>query len=1260
MNIEKITLNNLTAIEGEQVIDFTAEPLRSAALFAITGDTGSGKSTILDAICLALYNKAPRFEGTERSGKVDASSDAADTPALQAGNVCNLLRRGRKSGSCAVVFSNERGERYEATWSVKVTSGGKFSSPKRTLTMLAPRKEQFDKCDLAEAVERAVGLNYAQFTRTVLLAQNSFANFLRAKQADKAVLLEKLTGTELYGAIGRHIFEGNRDAAEELARLESERRGVLHDRMEPLQLQEEEERERLLSSRLEMSRERQTLLERQTDWMNRFQETAAMVTQHETQYAEATKACVARRKEELELERYDAVADMQPLYREITMRQKDIQSFKEKETDATKQLVLAEQNLKTLATRRDVLHERTTDAERQLQIRQPAIDRGHTLTGEISAARTQLEKAETQLTAAKANLEKRHNALAAKTEQLETVRKEMENRKLHKQSLSVHRLMYEKFDLIKDKLSLLYSESMRNAESHKKQAELQRRRQDLKERIEKAEKNRHENEGRLNALKSELLIHRQSNSGRDSAQLQQRAASGKNKLDALKRAAVIWKHISEGYAALDEKQALCKREENELTRHLQRRDRLTLELKAGEEAFSHISTAYTLSSSENIVRLRRQLKEGTACPVCGGTHHPYHTETEQHLGELLNNLSKDYETMREKVEKQRADLAAAGEDIAASRARLESEHRAWEELKRRQEADVAEWQDCIHLDPSFADCSPTVNRDARRMTIELLLAGISRESEEAARELETFNFHQQQINGLNEQIASLDDVMDREDTLLSKLRTEDKIAKASLEDLQQIIHISDRSCSQLYTDLDEMITLSGWFTEWKNNADGLRLRLTRLHEDWMHTCAAIDEAVRSETILSEEIKNIRQGVTEEESHVTACRESRDGVREEIHRKEEELQHLFGDGNPQSEATRLTAAIENARTEEHHAATECEKAQTSKDLWAGRCENLRTAHSDARERLQQLRRELDTLILRFNGDHTPLSFSELDNLFTDSRDWKVLRNELKKLREEKLLAESRLARSRKMLSDLQAENVCPFETMPHHLDEAFRSTASSLEAELKKTREESALTETQLAACRNRLMLHRTCVERAEKMEGELKKAEENAHEWERLNTLFGSADGKKLRTLAQSHTFHRLVMHANRHLETLAPRYELYNRPGTLLLEVIDRYMLDTHRHVSSLSGGETFVVSLALALALASLSAGTFHIGSLFIDEGFGNLDRESLELVMTTLSNLETTQGRKVGVISHTEQIRQQIAPQIRLVPRPGGAGSSLIEVR
>ena len=102
--------------------------------------------------------------------------------------------------------------------------------------------------------------------------------------------------------------------------------------------------------------------------------------------------------------------------------------------------------------------------------------------------------------------------------------------------------------------------------------------------------------------------------------------------------------------------------------------------------------------------------------------------------------------------------------------------------------------------------------------------------------------------------------------------------------------------------------------------------------------------------------------------------------------------------------------------------------------------------------------------------------------------------------------------------------------------------------------------------------------------------------------------------------------------------------------------MFDQRRYVYSLSGGETFVVSLALALGLSSLSSNNLSIGSLFIDEGFGNLDQASLELVMTALSNLENSQGRKVGVISHTEQIRSQISPQIRLVKLPTGARSRI----
>ena len=157
--------------------------------------------------------------------------------------------------------------------------------------------------------------------------------------------------------------------------------------------------------------------------------------------------------------------------------------------------------------------------------------------------------------------------------------------------------------------------------------------------------------------------------------------------------------------------------------------------------------------------------------------------------------------------------------------------------------------------------------------------------------------------------------------------------------------------------------------------------------------------------------------------------------------------------------------------------------------------------------------------------------------------------------------------------------------------------------------------------------------------------------------MLGSADGKRFRELAQSYTFGHLVEQANYHLRLLSPRYELHCQMGSLSLTVIDHDMFDEERYVQSLSGGETFVVSLALALGLSSLSTGQITIGSLFIDEGFGNLDEQSLSLVMDALSRLETTQGRKVGVVSHTPQIRQQIHPQIRLVKHPTGGSSEIV---
>ncbi|HEY6609772.1 MAG TPA: SbcC/MukB-like Walker B domain-containing protein, partial [Pseudomonas sp.] len=160
--------------------------------------------------------------------------------------------------------------------------------------------------------------------------------------------------------------------------------------------------------------------------------------------------------------------------------------------------------------------------------------------------------------------------------------------------------------------------------------------------------------------------------------------------------------------------------------------------------------------------------------------------------------------------------------------------------------------------------------------------------------------------------------------------------------------------------------------------------------------------------------------------------------------------------------------------------------------------------------------------------------------------------------------------------------------------------------------------------------------------------------WGRIEALIGSATGDKFRKIAQGYNLDLLVQHANLQLRQLARRYRLQRGGSALGLLVLDTEMGDELRSVHSLSGGETFLVSLALALGLASMASSKLRIESLFIDEGFGSLDPESLQLAMDAQDNLQA-QGRKVAVISHVQEMHERIPVQIR-VQRQGNGASAL----
>ncbi|MGH8408893.1 MAG: AAA family ATPase, partial [Pseudomonas sp.] len=210
MKILAIRLKNLASLAGPFEIDFTAEPLASAGLFAITGPTGAGKSTLLDALCLALFGNVPRLENLKKEGRVpEIDADLGSHDAR------TLLRRGTGSGYAEVDFLGSDGHRYRARWEAnraRDKANGKLQAVRHSLydidinQLLASQKREAE-----QLIEVKLGLNFAQFTRAVMLAQSEFSAFLKADDRERSELLEKLTNTCIYSQLSKRAFVKNRE-----------------------------------------------------------------------------------------------------------------------------------------------------------------------------------------------------------------------------------------------------------------------------------------------------------------------------------------------------------------------------------------------------------------------------------------------------------------------------------------------------------------------------------------------------------------------------------------------------------------------------------------------------------------------------------------------------------------------------------------------------------------------------------------------------------------------------------------------------------------------------------------------------------------------------------------------------------------------------------------------------------------------------------------------------------------------------------------
>jgi exonuclease SbcC len=177
------------------------------------------------------------------------------------------------------------------------------------------------------------------------------------------------------------------------------------------------------------------------------------------------------------------------------------------------------------------------------------------------------------------------------------------------------------------------------------------------------------------------------------------------------------------------------------------------------------------------------------------------------------------------------------------------------------------------------------------------------------------------------------------------------------------------------------------------------------------------------------------------------------------------------------------------------------------------------------------------------------------------------------------------------------------------------------------------------------------VEKAEKIKA-FEKQRAKLSRVEKLNSLIGQADGRKFREYAQSLTFEYLVQKANRQLAKMSGRYLLcQDKEHILEFNVMDNFQAGEIRSTKNLSGGESFLVSLALALGLSMMASENVEVNSLFLDEGFGTLDEDALDMALSALGQLPQSEGKTIGLISHVEALKERISTQIKIVPRSGG---------
>ncbi|MCC2111981.1 MAG: AAA family ATPase, partial [Hyphomicrobiales bacterium] len=1189
MRIAAISGRNLASLAGDFRVDFETEPLSGAGLFAITGETGAGKSTLLDAICLALYGTAPRLRG---DGDREALPDVDGQP-IQSADPRSILRRGASEGHAALEFEVD-GVDYRAVWEVRRArdrADGRLQKPTRTLT----RRNDGEVIasglkDTEAAIHDLVRLTFDQFRRTVLLAQGEFDAFLKADESARAELLERITGTQLFARVSARIFEIEREKRQQIddlagrldmvGALDREARAALDQ-----ELGEAKEGRTGLAAARDVAR---TVV----DWYRTATRLAGEVAAAEAALSLRQATVDEAADERQQLKELQSVAAMRTAYAAWNKGERARDAAERALAEAVSRRVAKSGERVVAECHAEVAGAAATEAQVRFDGAGPLLDEAADLDSRIRTAADRKGEAEADFSTKTKDAENAEAAFldfAQKMEALETRAGDLDRRLDERAAVRG----------LAGRLDGIRAAFARRRESA---ADVSDKR-DVVEKL-KAEKARNTNilkdiQHRLGEIDGRLVSTRKQSAERraalaqiDPTGLRARDDDLREAEERLQRAATILETFRLAQADIERHRQDAAEAEKAA---VEADDRLGLagknlkqtlarraEARAGAECGDAIA-------SEQAAALRTALADGEPCPVCGSRDHPGWDD--HGLSQLVAELRERAATLDTETEKAEADQRDARAALAAAQAQIETSTRSGAEAQSRLEGAEAKFAE---LRPFLTDLAK-----ARGVTVDLdgmasdLDRWIDQRRSEVEDERQAARTALKSAENLEREIGVFEAAINKdegEQRQLSadqmRLTEEGAGFAASLARAEAELAASERGLGAVEAEIAGYLDQAGLGpADLEREADTALCALERLVESVLTDVAERDR-VRSEI---EECKTrlasaraVRDSVVQLREESAKSAESARTIHEELI---ERRAGLFGGVTTDKVRHGLSSTAKQSRDRRDRAIDVRGSARNAANLARQAAEAAGSVFTEAGKSSAAARAELDVALADAGMD---IAIAER-LIATDPAIEADLKEKLDGL-------DIALAEARTTLDD-RRRRAADHTAKPPDLDaDAAADAFAEAEAALTET-------DTRIGALSEQIARDERARSAAAELTKELDALRTEHAAIAAVNQAVGSSDGAKFRRFAQGITLDLLVALASEQLRRIEPRYRL-ERIGDLGLQVVDRVMGDEIRSVRSLSGGEGFLVSLALALALSSLEEGGHFVDTLLIDEGFGALD--------------------------------------------------------